>query len=350
MVLPPRGGAPYAARRMSLDAFGWNASLAAAFAPHAKAGLEPARVTADFGRGWGVTTEDGEILAEPAGKLRFRSTRRAELPVAGDWVAVKRRGDEPRGDLLAVLPRRTVLSRQAAGHRRAEEQVLAANLDTVFIVVGLDAEVNARRIERFLTAVRSGGITPVVVLNKSDLHEDPEKILATIEPLTGGATVVLANATKRGGTKGLKPWFIAQQTVAFLGTSGVGKSSLLNRILGDEVQSVQEVREADAKGRHTTTNRELFTGPNGVLLLDTPGMREFQFWDADTPLEELFPEVAEAALRCRFGNCTHDSEPDCAVRVAIAAGKVEPARLASYQKLKLERELAAKPWKKKSGG
>ncbi len=332
---------------MSLEALGWNDSFAAAFAPHAAPGVVPARVTADFGRGWGVTTAEGEILAEAAGKLRHRSTRRAELPVAGDWVVVEPRADEPRARLLAVLPRRTVLSRQAAGHRRAEEQILAANLDTVFIIVGLDAPVNHRRIERFLTAVRSGGITPVVVLNKSDLHDDPAAAQAEVEPLVGGAAVVTANAVKRGGAKALKPWLVRRHTVAFLGVSGVGKSSLVNRLLGDEVQAVQEVREADAKGRHTTSSRELLIGPGGVLLLDTPGMREFQFWDVDTPLEELFPEVAAVAGRCKFRDCRHGSEPGCAVQAALVAGELELGRVTSYLKLKAERALAATPWKKR---
>ena len=332
---------------MSLAAYGWNDSLAAAFAPHAAPGIVPARVTGDFGRGWGVTTaeDDGELLAEPAGKLRHRSTCRAQLPVAGDWVVIELKPGERRCKLLAVLPRRTVLSRQAAGFRRAEEQVLAANLDTVFIVVGLDAPVNHRRIERFITAVRSGGIEPVVVLNKSDLHEFPDSIRAEIEPLVGGAAVVTANAVKRGGAKALKPWLRKRETVAFLGISGVGKSSLINRLLGDEVQAVQEVRETDSKGRHTTSNRELLVGPGGVLLLDTPGMREFQFWDMDTPLEELFPEVAAVAARCKYRDCRHGTEPGCAVQAALATGELELGRVTSYLKLKAERALAATPWK-----
>ena len=334
---------------MSLAAYGWNDSLAAAFAPHAAPGIVPARVTGDFGRGWGVTTaeDDGELLAEPAGKLRHRSAKRAELPVAGDWVALELKPGERRCKLHAVLPRRTVLSRQAAGFRREEQQVLAANLDTVFIVVGLDAPVNHRRIERFITAVRSGGIEPVVVLNKSDLHEFPDSIRAEIEPLVGGAAVVTANAVKRGGARALKPWLRKRETVAFLGISGVGKSSLINRLLGDEVQAVQEVREADSKGRHTTSNRELLVGPGGVLLLDTPGMREFQFWDMDTPLEELFPEVAAVAARCKYRDCRHGTEPGCAVQAALATGELELGRVTSYLKLKAERALASTPWKKR---
>ncbi len=334
---------------MSLASLGWNDSLAAAFAPFAAPGVVPARVTADFGRGWGVTTDDddGELLAEPAGKLRHRSTRRAELPVAGDWVVLELKPGERRCKLLAVLPRRTALSRQAAGHRRAEEQILAANLDTVFIVVGLDQPVNHRRIERFLTAVRSGGITPVVVLNKSDLHPDAEAERLATERIAGGAAVVTASAQKRGGAKALKPWLKKRETVAFLGISGVGKSSLVNRLLGDEVQAVQEVREADAKGRHTTSNRELLVGPGGVLLLDTPGMREFQFWDVDTPLEELFPEVVAAAAQCKYRDCRHGTEPGCAVQAALAAGTLELGRVTSYLKLKAERALAATPWKRR---
>ncbi|MBK8474823.1 MAG: ribosome small subunit-dependent GTPase A [Opitutaceae bacterium] len=332
---------------MSLKDLGWNDSFAAAFTPFKADGVVPGRVTADFGRGWGVTTDDGEILAEPAGKLRHRSTKRSELPVAGDWVAVEPRGEEHRARLLAVLPRHTLLSRQAAGHRRIEEQVLAANLDTVFIVVGLDVEVNQRRIERFITAVRSGGIAPVVVLNKADLHPAAEGIRAEVEKLTGGAPVVAVSATKRGGTKALKPWLVRRQTVAFLGLSGVGKSSLINRLAGDDLQDVQEVRESDAKGRHTTSSRELFVGPGGVLLLDTPGMREFQFWDVDTPLDDLFPEVAALALQCRFRDCRHGTEPECAVQAALAAGTVELGRVTSYLKLKAERALASTPWKRR---
>ena len=327
---------------MTLEELGWSETFAAAFAPHAAAGVVPGRVTADFGRGWGVTTADGEILAEPAGRLRHAVPGRAGLPVAGDWVAVEPRADEPRARLLAVLPRRTVLSRQAAGHRRAEEQVLAANLDTAFIILGLDLPPNVRRLERFLTAVRQGGI----VLNKSDLHADPEPVRAGLEGLAAGAAVVVTSATSRGGTRALRPWLLPGRTVALLGISGVGKSSLLNRLLGGEVQSVQEVRDSDQKGRHTTSNRELFAGPGGVLLLDTPGMREFQFWDTDTPLEELFPEIVALAAQCRFGNCRHDTEPGCAVRTALAGGGLDPGRLAGYRKLQAERSLASNPWKR----
>lgn len=328
---------------MELDELGWNERWAEAFAPHAADGLEPARVTADFGRGYGVTTADGEVLAELAGRLRHESGMRANLPVVGDWVAVKMRPGEPRSQLHAVLPRRTKLSRQAAGHKRTEEQVLAANLDTVFVVAGLDADVNKRWVERYLFAVKTGGITPVVVLNKADLHDDTATALAEVRAIAGGAEVVVTTATERGGLRALRPWLKRGHTIALLGSSGVGKSSIINGLLRDEVQAVQEVRESDSKGRHTTTHRELFLAPNGVLLVDTPGMRELQLWAPDAPLSELFPEIASATGACRFRDCSHVAEPGCGVKSAVEDGRIDPKRFESYLKLRSERAAARKP-------
>jgi ribosome biogenesis GTPase len=328
---------------MELADLGWNDDWTAKFAPHAAAGLEPARVTADFGRGYGVTTADGEVLAELVGKLRHDSAKRAELPVVGDWVAVKVRPGEPRSQLHAVLPRRTKLSRQAAGHRRAEEQVLAANLDTVFVVAGLDCDVNKRWVERYLFAVKTGGITPVVVLNKADLNADTATAHAEVKAVAGGAEVVVTTATERGGLKALRPWLKRGHTIALLGSSGVGKSSIINRLLRDEVQVTQEVRESDSKGRHTTTHRELFLAPGGVLLVDTPGMRELQLWAPDAPLSELFPEIGAAAAGCKFRDCSHTAEPGCGVKTAVEAGRIDRKRFESYLKLRSEREAARKP-------
>ncbi|HUG10560.1 MAG TPA: ribosome small subunit-dependent GTPase A [Opitutaceae bacterium] len=328
---------------MDLPDLGWNDDWAALFAPHAAAGLEPARVTADFGRGYGVTTAGGEVFAELAGKLRHDSAKRSGLPVVGDWVAVRMKPGEPRSQLHAVLPRRTKLSRQAAGHRRAEEQVLAANLDTVFIVAGLGAEVNKRWVERYLFAVKTGGITPVVVLNKGDLALSADAVKSEIAAIAGDAEVVVTTATERGGLKALRPWLKRGHTIALLGSSGVGKSSIINRLLRDEVQVTQEVRESDSKGRHTTSHRELFIAPNGVLLVDTPGMRELQLWEPDAPLSELFPEIAAAAAGCKFRDCSHEAEPGCAVKAAAQAGRIDPSRLASFLKLRSEREASRKP-------
>jgi len=323
---------------MDLASLGWNEHWAAQFPPHAAAGLEPARVTADFGRGYGVIAAKGEVFAELVGKLRHDSTQRSSLPVVGDWVAIRVRPGEPRSQLHAVLPRRTKLSRQAAGHKRTVEQVLAANLDTVFIVAGLDAEVNKRWVERYLFAVKTGGITPVVVLNKGDLSTTPAAVQAEVMAIAGDATVVVTTATTRAGLKALRPWLKPGHTIALLGSSGVGKSSIINSLLKDEVQATQEVRASDSKGRHTTSHRELFQAPNGVLLVDTPGMRELQLWEPDAPLGELFPEIAAAAADCRFRDCSHGAEPGCAVKKAVEEGRIDPSRLASFMKLHSERE------------
>lgn len=328
---------------MDLAELGWNEHWASRFAPHVSAGLEPARVTADFGRGYGVTTAGGEVFAELVGRLRHGSSKRASMPVVGDWVAVKVRTGEPRSQLHAVLPRRTKLSRQAAGHKRTEEQVLAANLDTVFVVAGLDAEVNKRWVERYLFAVKTGGITPVVVLNKADMNADSTTAKTQVESVAGDAAVVVTTATERGGLKALRPWLKRGHTIALLGSSGVGKSSIINGLLRDEVQATQEVRASDSKGRHTTTHRELFMTPSGVLLVDTPGMRELQLWEPDAPLGELFPEIASAAAGCKFRDCSHEAEPGCAVKAAVTAGRIDASRMASYLKLRSEREAGRKP-------
>lgn len=322
---------------MDLATLGWDDTRAAAFAPHAAAGLVPARITADFGRGYGATGPDGEVLAEVGGKLRHRTGARAELPVIGDWVALQPRPGEPRALIHAVLPRRTKLSRQAAGHRRAKEQVLAANLDTVFVVAGLDGELNRRWIERFLFAIRAGRIEPVVLLNKADLVADPEPVRREIESITAGAPVLAISAARARGLAPLRPWLQPRRTIALLGSSGVGKSTIVNRLLGDEVQATQEVRETDAKGRHTTSHRELFVARGGVLVIDTPGMRELQLWVPDAPLDELFPEIAAFAAGCRFRDCAHSAEPGCAVKAALAAGTLDAKRFESYCKLRDER-------------
>jgi ribosome biogenesis GTPase len=328
--------------RMDLETLGWDESRATAFAPHAAAGHVPARITADFGRGYGATGPDGEVLAEVVGKLRHRTATRAELPVIGDWVALQPRPGEPRALIHAVLPRRTKLSRQAAGHRRAEEQLLAANLDTVFVVAGLDGELNRRWIERFLFAIRAGNIEPVVLLNKADLVDDPEPVRREIEALAAGAPVLAVSAAQPRGLAPLRPWLRPRRTVALLGSSGVGKSTIVNRLLNDEVQATQTVRESDAKGRHTTTHRELFLARGGVLVIDTPGMRELQLWEPDAPLDQLFPEITALAAGCRFRDCAHTAEPGCAVKAAVAAGTLDAKRFESFCKLRDERTAIAR--------
>lgn len=345
-----------------LAPYGWDAGWAEAFAPHAAAGLEPARVVVELRRHYyAVVTAGGELLGECTGKFHHEARRDpAAYPAVGDWVAVSPiAGAEGRAQVHAVLPRRSRFCRQAAGGEQAQ-QLIAANIDTVFLVSGLDRNHNPKRIQRFLVAARDSGAKPVVVLNKADLHPDPEAVREEIERLVPGVPVVVTSSHTRRGLKLLGGHAEPGRTLAFVGSSGVGKSSLINRLARDAELPTGEVREKDAKGRHTTTRRELVLAPSGALIIDTPGMRELQLWDADEAVEVAYSDVLEIATRCRFTSCRHEDEPGCAVRAAIEGGVLPVERLESFRKLKAEQAakapelkkpgaVASKPgWKKKA--
>jgi ribosome biogenesis GTPase len=287
-----------------------------------------------------VVTEAGELLAETRGRLR-RGEDAAGLPVTGDWVVV-RPLDGERGVVLAVLPRRTAFSRKAAGGETAE-QVVGANVDTVFLVMGLDADYNPRRLERYLVLSWESGARPVVVLNKTDLCADLASRTREAEEVAAGVEVRAVCALSGEGLDSLQPELQPGRTVALLGSSGAGKSTLANRLLGREVQPTREVRARDGRGRHTTTARELLALDSGALLLDTPGLRELQLWATEDALGAAFEDVAALASRCRFRDCSHETEPGCAVREAAEAGTLPPDRLASHAKLQREiRHLAVR--------
>jgi ribosome biogenesis GTPase len=318
---------------MTLADLGWTDSFAAAFAPHAAAGRQAARVTLQLKGFWEVTTPERARLAECTGKFLNETTAIADMPAVGDWAAIEPLpGDDARALIHAVLPRRTRFSRKAAGLQEVE-QVVAANVDTVFLVSSLDANFNLRRIERYLAAARASGAQPVVVLNKSDLSPQADALRAEAEAIARGVPVVVTSAVKRSGIKPLAPWLRPHATVAFLGSSGVGKSTLINEIVGKEVQLTQEIRDIDGKGRHTTTQRELLVSPGGVLIIDTPGMRELQPWQADEAVEDVFADIRTLALRCKFTDCSHTAEPGCAIAAALAGGTLELSRWRSYQRL-----------------
>ncbi|HLP26174.1 MAG TPA: ribosome small subunit-dependent GTPase A [Acidobacteriota bacterium] len=321
---------------MTLAALGWTDELAAAFAPHAAVGLSPARVTLQLKGFWEVTTPDTARLAQCTGKFLAETGAIADMPAVGDWVAIEALpGDDTRALIHAVLPRRTKFSRKAAGERDVE-QVVAANIDTVFLVSSLDANFNLRRIERYLAAARASGAQPVIVLNKSDLTREAAARRAEVEAIGRGTPIVVTSALKRGGTKPLREWLKPQTTVAFLGSSGVGKSTLINELVGEELLATQEIRDIDGKGRHTTTLRELVVSPEGVLIIDTPGMRELQPWQADEAVEDVFADIRELTLHCKFSDCSHTTEPGCAVQTALADGTLDPSRWQSYQRLQRE--------------
>ncbi|HEY6867423.1 MAG TPA: ribosome small subunit-dependent GTPase A [Candidatus Eisenbacteria bacterium] len=323
---------------MSLDWLGWNSKLDDAFRPHRDRGRTPARVAREDRDGYLLLTAAGEHAARLSGRLRHDARGRLEWPAVGDWVAV-RRADGGPGVIDGVLPRASAFVRKVAGDATAE-QVVAANVDTVLLVSGLDGDFNPRRIERYLAAAWESGAAPVVVLNKADLEPELEARIATVESVAIGVPVVALSARTGAGLEALAPWVVPGRTVALLGSSGVGKSTIVNALLGGARQATAEVRADDSRGRHTTTRRELVPLPGGGVLIDTPGMRELQLW-GDAGLPDAFPDIASLASECRFRDCGHAGEPGCRVIAAVEEGGLEPARLESWRKLQRElRHLA----------
>ncbi len=318
---------------MTLAELGWDDFFAPAFAPFAADGCQPARVTLQLKGYYEVTGELGARLGECTGRFLHGAAFPAALPAIGDWVAITPQpGDDSRAGIHGLLPRRTKFSRLAAGEREVE-QVVAANVDTVFLVSALDANYSLHRIERYLAAAWASGAQPVVLLNKADLQADADTFRREVEAVAPQVPVLVLSALTRRGLKALAPWLRPGQTVAFLGSSGVGKSTLINRLVGEARQDTQDVRDADGKGRHTTTQRELLVAPSGALIIDTPGMRELQPWTTSASLDDAFADVMAVAARCKFSDCTHGPEPDCAVQAALADGSLDLVRWQSYLRL-----------------
>jgi ribosome biogenesis GTPase len=320
-----------------LERLGWYPELEPEFQPHADAGLAAGRVAVQHRGMYGLYTAEGDLQAEIAGRLLHEGNV-ADLPAVGDWVAYRPLPGEERGIIHAVLPRRTRFSRKTT-LGATEEQVVAANVDVVFLVMALtEQDLKPRRLERYLTMAWESGAEPVIVLTKSDLCPDLPAALAEVSAVAYGVPVEVVSNVTGEGIESLRAYASGNRTVALLGSSGVGKSTLVNSLLGEERLATQEIRESDGRGRHTTTHRELVPLPDGGLVLDTPGMRELQLWSADEGIGASFADVEEIAAQCRFHDCAHDSEPGCAVRAAIADGTLAAERFESYEKL--QRELA----------
>ena len=317
----------------TLEDLGWTAALADAHVEHDISGRLPARVVAEDRGSYQVLGPAGEQRASVTGRFRFETNDPADYPAVGDWVAVEA---GLAGDTIihAVLPRRSALIRQAAG-RRTEAQVVGANLDVVFVVASLNGDLNLRRLERYVAVAWESGAEPVVLLSKADLTHDVEAILAGVAAVAAGAAVLIVSSFDGRGVDAVRARIGPGRTAAFVGSSGVGKSTLLNKLAGEERTSVSEIREGDARGRHTTTRRQIHLLPEGGLVLDTPGMRELALWDGDG-LEQSFSDIDELAAACRFGDCAHDAEPGCAVGAAIKAGTLAVERLESWRKLQRE--------------
>jgi ribosome biogenesis GTPase len=320
----------------------------------ADAGFLPARVIEDLGVAWRAWVADGtERLVRAPGRLRREGSERGALPVVGDFVLVRPDGEE--GTLQRVLERRTRLTRRAAGDRMAE-QIIAANIDVALLAQSLNHDLNLRRLERYLILTREGGVEPVVLLTKADLCPDPGPLLEQLTQAAGGAPLLVCSTRLPGGLDVLAPWLRPGTTIAALGSSGVGKSTLINALLGEERHKTAEIRETDGRGRHTTTTRNIVKLPNGALIVDTPGMRELGLWDSGEAIEVVFDDVAALAGLCRFRDCGHESEPGCAVRAAAAEGRLDGQRLESWRKLRserrhleLEQDLARKAAEEKKG-
>lgn len=315
--------------------FGWNEFFADHFQSYATRGYAAGRVMLESKDLYQLFTERGEVFARLTGKLRHQAANRDALPAVGDWVVISPQSNEDKATIHATLPRSSKFTRKVAGSR-TEEQIVGTNIDTVFIVTSLNQEFNLRRIERYLVVVRASGAKAVIVLSKSDLCDDLEGFFAATQTVASGVPIHAISVVSQRGIDVLTHYFVQGHTVALLGSSGVGKSTLVNHLIGHDAQKIQEVREQDGRGRHTTTRRELMLLPQGGLVLDTPGMRELQLWDADEGMHLIFDDIEALAKQCYFGDCRHQDEPRCAVREALAADLLDAARYRSYEKLQNE--------------
>ncbi|MGD9153794.1 MAG: ribosome small subunit-dependent GTPase A [Gammaproteobacteria bacterium] len=323
---------------MSLELVGWNSIFEFYFDELKKPDLVPARISSEDKGSYMLMTDQGELRGKISGSYRYSAKNRVDFPVVGDWAAVEIYSSDSVAIIHELLPRRTIMSRKVSGDS-IEEQPLVANIDYAFIVSGLDGDFNLRRIERYLTLAWDSNAKPVIILNKVDLIKDEgelNRIREQIDTIALGVPVHFISPISNNGMVELNTYFNNNQTIALLGSSGVGKSTITNRLLGEEYQKTASTRISDSKGRHTTTRRQLFLLPNGGLLVDTPGMRELQLWVDEKGLDSSFSDIEALAENCRFTDCSHNQEPGCAVQEAIAQNRLDIERFHNYQKLQKE--------------
>lgn len=321
---------------MNLTSIGWNSFFEKHFERFRSQNFTVGRIAVEHKERYEIYTEQGEVPGEITGKFRFEAERREDFPAVGDWVVIHVITEDHFALIHAVLPRRTKFSRKVAGST-TEEQIMAANIDTAFIVSGLDEDFNLRRIERYLLLTQQSGAEAVVLLNKADLCSDAQEKYEAVRSVAPSVPVYIVSALLHQGLDVIRSHCTAGKTASLLGSTGVGKSTIVNALIGDAVQKVQEVREESGKGKHTTTRRELFILPGGGLLIDTPGMRELQLWSSEESLSNTFEDVESLARQCRFRDCRHAEEPGCAVQKAVVEGLLDPARFRNY--LKMQKEI-----------
>ncbi len=320
---------------MKLADFGWSDSFAHSFAPYADQGYRAGRVAVVHRGQYHLFTEQGDVTATLTGKFRHQTQKTEDFPAVGDWVVIQSVSDTNQALIEAVLPRKSQFSRQAAGTRTAA-QIVAANIDTLFLISGLDQDFNLRRIERYLVMAWESGANPVIVLNKADICQDLDHKIMAVEDIALGIPIISLSALQQNNLDALNAYLKSGHTIALLGSSGVGKSTLTNQLMGNDVQATQAVREDDSHGRHTTTYRAMLRLPTGALLIDTPGMRELQLWLTEDSMDETFADIETLAQQCRFRDCQHQSEPGCAIQAAIETGELSANRFGNYQKLQKE--------------
>jgi ribosome biogenesis GTPase len=324
--------------QVNLFELGWDAHFEALWQECVSDGCVPARVVSQQRGLWRIVGDFEECWAEPSGKFRKESEGGGDWPAVGDWISAEVRPEKQNALIQKVLPRRSRFLRKVAG-KQITEQVIVANIDVALVVAALDGDFNVRRIERYLAQCWESGARPAIVLNKADACAEPQELMTEIERIAMGVPIFLVSAKTGEGLDPLEASFKKGQTVVLLGSSGVGKSTLVNRLLQEERQPTHAVRASDSRGRHTTTSRELFVMPSGALIIDTPGLRELQLWNAAEGLTQTFADVDELASQCRFTDCQHQNEPGCAVQGALASGILDGERLESWRKLQREQEF-----------
>ncbi|MCP4704513.1 MAG: ribosome small subunit-dependent GTPase A [candidate division Zixibacteria bacterium] len=333
---------------MDLLDLGWNDYFSKQFEEYKtnnnNKNAHPARISCEHRNLYHVITENGDLTAEVSGRFRHETSSRADFPVVGDWVVIAPQENQQSAIIHAVLPRQSSFSRKAIlgggpayGMGKTEEQVLVANINSVFLVSGLDGDFNLRRVERYLTIAWDSGATPVIVLNKADLPDNANEYIEKAEEIAVGVPILTVSAKTGDGIESLLQYIPKGQTVTLLGSSGVGKSSIINNLLGEDQIKIGGLRKSDGKGKHTTTYRELLVLPNGGIVIDTPGMRELQAWSEDEGMEKTFGDIDELATKCKFNDCSHETEPGCAIQQALEDGTLDKKRYKGY--LRLQKEM-----------